>query len=258
LYPGEISFRVSNPAGAVIFDRDGSTPLGGAIPFGTVIGGTPRGDGYTVEVAQAPYTGWVHALDLQQLGSAPPAPVLAPRTRVGDFPFGVLTPSPSRLGRWLGIGPKEEPGAPPQATPGQWLSKVAIIVGGGLAIFLIYKAMKATEPLHEKAGEAAARYFGARSGGSRMAALEGLQHFMSGGREAESAAAGPTFREHGFAPSVASRGPSPYQRVFHSEKAHVPAAYRTTAPQWRAPSIPRTWKVQSRPAPPMPEYEAYR
>jgi hypothetical protein len=82
LYPGEILFKVSNPHGAQIFDRDGSSPLSvQPIPYGLQIGGTPRGDGYLVEVAQKPYVGWVHALDLQQLGSAAPSPVLAS----GDF-----------------------------------------------------------------------------------------------------------------------------------------------------------------------------
>ncbi|HYX20029.1 MAG TPA: hypothetical protein VFA98_04220, partial [Thermoanaerobaculia bacterium] len=85
LYPGEILFKVVNPQGAMIFDRDGSTPLGtGSIPPGTVIGGTPRGDGYIVEVSQKPYVGWVHALDLNQMTSPPPAPVLASGGYVGD------------------------------------------------------------------------------------------------------------------------------------------------------------------------------
>lgn len=90
LYPGEILFRVSNPQGAMLFDRDGSTPLGtGSIPYGTQIGGTPRGDGYIVEVAQKPFIGWVHALDLVQLGSAPPSPVLA-----SGYFAGLIAPAP--------------------------------------------------------------------------------------------------------------------------------------------------------------------
>lgn len=85
LYPGEILFKVVNPQGAMIFDRDGSTPLGtGSIPPGTTIGGTPRGDGYIVEVSQKPYVGWVHALDLNQLTSPPPSPVLASGDYAGD------------------------------------------------------------------------------------------------------------------------------------------------------------------------------
>ena len=76
-YAGELQYRVINRNGAMVVDRDGSTPLGGpGIPYGTIIMGTPRGDGYIVEVASGGYLGWVHALDLQQLTSAAPAPVL--------------------------------------------------------------------------------------------------------------------------------------------------------------------------------------
>lgn len=44
------------------------------------------------------------------------------------------------------------------------LTKLAIVAGGALAVYLIYVASKAAIPMHERAGGAAAKFLGARYG----------------------------------------------------------------------------------------------
>jgi hypothetical protein len=88
-YPGQLQYRVVNPRGAgVFFDKAFSQPLGvAALHPGALVCGTPRTDpsgmsSYVVEVGN----GYMNALDLDQLTSASPSPVLAHAT--GHFDGG--------------------------------------------------------------------------------------------------------------------------------------------------------------------------
>jgi hypothetical protein len=86
-YPGQLQYRVVNPRGAgVFFDKAFSQPLGvAALHPGALVCGTPRTDpsgmsSYVVEVGN----GYMNALDLDQLTSASPLPVLAHATGFED------------------------------------------------------------------------------------------------------------------------------------------------------------------------------
>jgi hypothetical protein len=46
------------------------------------------------------------------------------------------------------------------------VAKVALVVGGALAVYAIYRASKVAEPIAERTGEAAAQYLIARGGGA--------------------------------------------------------------------------------------------
>src|SRR5208337_1936550 len=95
-YAGLGLYRVINRNGAMVVDHDGS-PLGGpGIPYGTVIMGIPRGDGYLVEVTSGDVSGCVHVPDLQ-------------------------LQSPSHTGMYVGdAGTGCPPGMVPVLHQGQW------------------------------------------------------------------------------------------------------------------------------------------
>ncbi len=92
-YAGDLQYRVVNPHGALLRWRDGSLVQNAkAVAPGTIVLGTPRGDGYIVEVSAL--SGWLNALDLEQLTSAAPSPVLASGEFTGaDDPMAPLMPA---------------------------------------------------------------------------------------------------------------------------------------------------------------------
>jgi len=59
-----------------------------------------------------------------------------------------------------------QPREQPREHGGSWQlgTKIAIVAGGALAVYLIYVVTRASIPMHEKAGSAAARFLGARYG----------------------------------------------------------------------------------------------
>jgi len=94
-YKGDLKYRVTNPHGAALRWREGEVMTGpGArvVPFGTVVWGTPRGDGYIVEVSSGGINGWLNALDLEQLTSPAPAPVLASGEFAGQGTAPMICP----------------------------------------------------------------------------------------------------------------------------------------------------------------------
>lgn len=103
--PGDLVFRVTRAGGAFMRWRDGSLmETGQVIPYGTVILGTPRGDGSIVEVSTQGYAGWVSAYEMYQETSPPPQPML-----VGAWPR-----SPGQRGRWRRRGMQQQMMMPPQ------------------------------------------------------------------------------------------------------------------------------------------------
>ena len=61
------------------------------------------------------------------------------------------------------------------------VAKVGLVVGGALAIFLIYRASKIAEPIAERVGEAGAKYLVARGGGAGGIAALGAGSKQNGG-----------------------------------------------------------------------------
>jgi len=60
--------------------------------------------------------------------------------------------------------------------------KVGLVVGGALAVYLIYRASKIAEPIAERAGEVGVKYLAGRYGGSGAVAALGSGSKKNGNR----------------------------------------------------------------------------
>ena len=89
--------------------------------------------------------------------------------------------------RFGDIGSKKHEGDTDWST----VAKIGLVVGGALAIFLIYRASKIAEPIAERVGEAGAKYLVARSGGAGGALALGAAGRKNGARNVESVLAEP-------------------------------------------------------------------
>lgn len=76
------------------------------------------------------------------------------------------------------IGSKKHEGDTDWST----VAKVGLVVGGALAVYLIYRASKIAEPIAERAGEAGVKYLASRYGGTGAVAALGSGSRKNGHR----------------------------------------------------------------------------
>lgn len=105
-----------------------------------------------------------------------------PQHRTGDLsdvtPLGVIVPPLGIAQAFGGGGRSSSSSAPPRrpskGIPWSTVALLGVLAGGIFAVYAIYRATKASEPLLKKTGEGAARLLVARYGGSLPSKERGI------------------------------------------------------------------------------------